>query len=923
MMQPYVALKASAGSGKTFALSVRYIALLLADKPANPNSIMALTFTKKAASEMSSRIISTFLNLNHKQSELAEIAKLLDIDESEVLRRRDALKDSFLGANLKIMTFDAFFGLILRLFSLNSGLSPDYKSVSSVNSAINAQFVKEVSKDKNLLLVLAMYIIGFSKSNSSFFQLLESFYENFGEIKESKTNFPSQSKVMSIVHWFRDKICSKDGASDSAKKLFDIKDVDELLQKNFLSRESLDGYRTLGKVYEDEFDIKFAQLKDELRAYANELEAYKKGEIAKFLRIYKSVRENFGAKLNELSFCDVTKRVHELLCDDANSKQMLYFRLDATITHLLIDEFQDTNVDQYDIMRPLIEEIISGSGQNGIGSFFYVGDTKQSIYRFRGGKKELFDKLKTEFSQIQSQSLTHNYRSAKRLVEYVNFVFQKSTGIGLFDDSEAQIPASKDEGYIEVCQSDELVLECVKKVRFLMDSGVNMSDISVLCWKNSDVRKICEQLRKEGIEARDEGGMLLKNDASVFALINYAKFCLFGDKIYFQNAKSYLDTKLVKLNLDPKKSAASSLYYLAKKANMEISNANLLRLFELASEQSSLIKFIFEFEHSDTLIAQNSHIGVRVMTVHKSKGLEFLHVILCDRIGKAQSDTSGFICEYDQQDGWRISLKLANRENFDASYKALKAKSQEFDRDDEINKLYVAMTRAKNSLVIIKKQNPSGTNPSYFTKYSLKSGEEIKYLDLDCFSDGKIAPSPKAEILPKVGKKIEILAVKKDESVGKNDTIGQNLSAIYFGNALHFLLEMCEDFSENSVKKAAIIMRNKFAKFLPKESMDDVLVRALRFVIDSKFAEILDNAKIYKEQPLIFGGVQKQLDLLCEKEGEVIVVDYKSSEFAVDKNIEQVREYVQILGQIFQGKRVRGALFYLLKDRIKFIEIPL
>lgn len=104
---------------------------------------------------------------------------------------------------------------------------------------------------------------------------------------------------------------------------------------------------------------------------------------------------------------------------------MLYFRLDGRINHLLIDEFQDTNVIQYEIILPIINEIVSGYGQNGLGSFFYVGDTKQSIYKFRGGKKELFDKLGDDFSQIDIENLPSNYRSLKALVKFNNAIFEE------------------------------------------------------------------------------------------------------------------------------------------------------------------------------------------------------------------------------------------------------------------------------------------------------------------------------------------------------------------------------------------------------------------------------------------------------------------------------------------------------------------
>ncbi|WP_235604569.1 UvrD-helicase domain-containing protein, partial [Campylobacter fetus] len=143
-----------------------------------------------------------------------------------------------------------------------------------------------------------------------------------------------------------------------------------------------------------------------LKEYYLALEKYEISQISKFAKLYKKAISNVNRRENSLSFDDITNWVNELLTSDNKQDiDMLYFRLDAKIRHILIDEFQDTSIKQYEILEPLIAESVSGVGQNGLGSFFYVGDTKQSIYRFRGGQKELFDKLKADFIQIKSQSL--------------------------------------------------------------------------------------------------------------------------------------------------------------------------------------------------------------------------------------------------------------------------------------------------------------------------------------------------------------------------------------------------------------------------------------------------------------------------------------------------------------------------------------
>ena len=138
--KPFLALEASAGSGKTFALSVRYVALVL--KGAKISEILAITFTNKAANEMKTRIISTFLSLHEasKSNELKELCALLDKNESEILALRDERKSDFLRSELKIKTFDSFFANIVRSFSLNLGLMSDF-DISENNISAKAKFI--------------------------------------------------------------------------------------------------------------------------------------------------------------------------------------------------------------------------------------------------------------------------------------------------------------------------------------------------------------------------------------------------------------------------------------------------------------------------------------------------------------------------------------------------------------------------------------------------------------------------------------------------------------------------------------------------------------------------------------------------------------------------------------------------------------
>ena len=343
-MKNFLALKASAGSGKTFALSVRYIALVLRGE--NINEIVALTFTKKAANEMKERIIATFLDLQNKKGELEAVCAELDISQDEAIKRRDERLGVFLQSELKIYTFDAFFSGILKKFSQNLGISPDYSVQDSLQDLARKKFVKEASKDKKLLSELALMMIISSQKETSFSQTLAKFYESFGgELKDSGASYPDDSNVRAAQRAINEHIALQNGASDVAKKTFSEQNLFELFKSKVFARQSLD-YRTFSKIYTPELDKLFFELKEAAKNYILEVEKYRLSGFSKLLKLYKASNLELNKEINALSFADINKLVFKLLVQNLD-KEALYFRLDGRINHLLVDEFQDTNVIQY------------------------------------------------------------------------------------------------------------------------------------------------------------------------------------------------------------------------------------------------------------------------------------------------------------------------------------------------------------------------------------------------------------------------------------------------------------------------------------------------------------------------------------------------------------------------------------------------
>ncbi|WP_462108775.1 RecB-like helicase [Campylobacter concisus] len=939
-MKDFLALKASAGSGKTFALSVRYIALVLRGE--NINEIIALTFTKKAANEMKERIITTFLDLQNKKDELDKLCKELSLSQDEVIKRRDEKLDRFLQSELKIYTFDAFFSGILKKFSQNLGLSPDYSVQDSLQDLAWKKFVKEVSKDQKLLSELALMMIISSQKEASFSQTLAKFYESFGgELKDSGASYPDDSKVRAAQKEINEHIALQNGASDTAKKTFKEQNLFELFKNKVFERESLD-YRTFSKIYTSELDRLFNELKEAAKEYILEVERYRLSGFSKLLNVYKYSNLELNKEINALSFADINKLVFKLLVENFD-KDVLYFRLDGRINHLLIDEFQDTNVIQYEIILPIITEIVSGYGQNGLGSFFYVGDTKQSIYKFRGGKKELFDKLGEKFEQILVENLPSNYRSLKALVKFNNAIFEEiyhRYGLSF----EPQEPAKKDKelsykvsgecpyfevneddyGYLRVLSYEDIAGAVVSQVKELLAAGVNASEITVLCWKNSDISFISEVLSSEGIKSVNEGTLELKRTPFVAAIIEYAKFCIFGEEIYEKNVKALVNTNPKRLKIKAEDSATKSLFYLAKNLYINMADVDILRLFELSSSYKNLGDFIFNLENFSSKISPKNADGIKIMTVHKSKGLEFAHVIVCDMMSKGRGDDSNFITEYSEKGEWIVKSRISGRENFDPEYAGVLEQMKELEKQENINKIYVAFTRATKSLIIIKQAAPSGNSPSFFSFYTRSDKSEVNdYLDLKEFSFGKILPSKSEQKEATKDEKMpEILKIERqDVEAREQKTSGKNLEAIYFGLAFHYLLEMSEKFDEKSLLKAKSLMLNKFYKFLSPDRLEDAFKRAKMLINEPKFLECIKDKEIYKEQPFKVKNELKQMDLFCIGESEICVIDYKTTDKNIEENKKQVGEYKEALGKFYPKHSIIAVIFYALDGKISYIEV--
>jgi exodeoxyribonuclease V beta subunit len=262
-----VAYEASAGSGKTFMLVVRYLSLLFMG--ANPSKILALTFTNKAANEMSQRIINALEELENRD-ELTLISQMIEISKEEILRRKQNILKTFLDSSIKIMTIDSFFSKILRKFSLYASLMPDFNTVSSIDEIkLLLRFLKQsdVENTKKQLINLS---IESKKRMFELLNLLDDFYIKSKEL--SNFNFEEkkfqiyQEEAVKIVKKLQLIVESSPSSSKNALNAFKIEKFEDILSKSWLGRESLN-YSTFSKCYVQEMDVLLNDLYDVLNKF--------------------------------------------------------------------------------------------------------------------------------------------------------------------------------------------------------------------------------------------------------------------------------------------------------------------------------------------------------------------------------------------------------------------------------------------------------------------------------------------------------------------------------------------------------------------------------------------------------------------------------------------------------------------------------
>jgi len=903
------AYEASAGSGKTFALVIRYISLLYLD--AHPASILALTFTNKAANEMKSRITAVLkeLHLPKRESELNELSRILDTDTEKILARRREVLERYLRADLKISTIDKFLTRILRKFSLHLGLMPDFSTdAQGVEEEVADRFIKEVIRQERYGS-LRRFARFEAKKMQDIFDYFRLFYTRDHEItfssRECENQIVLEKMILEKTSELKEAMLRCKGLSRSAKEALNVDSIETLMGKTWITKESLADFRYFKKCYEPAHDTLFFELKSLLERYFTAKECYFKNELAALYRIYKAARRYENINRSTLAFDDVSSMVYELLRQEITN-DFLYFRLDAKIDHILIDEFQDTNILQFRILEPIIDEISAGIGTGDFKSFFYVGDVKQSIYRFRGGAKELFYFLQRHYG-IRTEILNVNYRSYGRIVDFVNELF--ATRMPHYTPQQSNDPASR--GFVGVYEGEEITEQVRKCLDRLIEKGVLSENIAILTQTNEDAFTIKSALleHRPTLQIVTETTVKLIHKPKVAAVIELLKYLYFKERLYLANFLTIIgrsweerpDLSTFSVHQPPPLLIKSVI----ERFDLFEGDPDLLLLMELAQEYPDIETFLFDAEKIDQDAPGNTNAGIRILTVHKSKGLEFDHVIVADRIKRPNNRSDSMLFEYEDIELKAFYFRFSKREYVDEAYREAKEKERKLSEEDRLNAHYVAFTRAKKSLLICKKERSSD-----FARLELQTTERGEI-------EADIQKSVPRKIPPLDYKPISLGSQEKPRSEKGDEAI--DLPSVHFGTAMHYMLELMGAFDPEALDQAYWGMRNRFAAVLGEHEMEDIKARIEQLIRDPKFRE-LTKGECLHEQPLLYRNELRVIDLLVEKSDRSIVIDYKSGQERRSVHRLQVQNYKEAITQI-KSRPVEGWLCYLHRDAIEWIQV--
>ena len=1020
---------ASAGSGKTFTLVKEYLSVLLSsESPLQIKRILAITFTNKAVNEMKMRVLRHLQDFSkedvlHNQDQMAaDICMSLGIT-LKILNKRAQKALKFILHNyfyFDVVTIDKFNHRLLKTFAFDLKLPVNFEAAIDTKLLLEESvdnLIQKAGDDKLLTNVLIDFALSKTDDDKSWnisldlykiasLLLEENHSEQLSLIKnKSLKDFTELNLFLkTLILQLKKNIC------ELATQLLDI------ISSNHLEFSDFNGKylpNFIQKIVSGNLDVSF-EAKWQLNIADEPL--YPKRVSEKTATVIDSIQpeivilfhsiknkiyqlkflQNFQKNLIPLSLLNSINKELQLIKDTENillvsefnkiisqaiSNQpapFIYERIGEKYQNYFIDEFQDTSEMQWNNLIPLIENaLVTENIQGKKGTLTIVGDAKQAIYRWRGGKAEQFIDLCNEVNPFHVSKnkifLPKNYRSYDEIVTFNNDFFKHISQYlsdnkykDLYENHSFQETNNKNGGYVNFNFVDDTDDESYCKVVLnqiihLTENGYLLKDICILTQKKKHGLLIANFLAENNIAIISSESLLLKNNAVVNFLMNLIKYNsntsnkeIHLNLIQFiANSKQIVDTHSFILNYIDNIDALFNEYLFKNDEFISLPLYNAIEYavmsFQLNKESDAYLQYfldeILNFttkkqgaedfldywekkKDSLSIVSPQNSNAVQIMTIHKSKGLEFPVIIFpfanTNIYGEIEPKTWLPVDE----DVYGIPAALIDKKTEMANYNDYAAKH--FDdwqtklELDQFNVLYVALTRAIEKIYIISKNEANEKLTSF-------SGLFINFLKMKGIYDNTntvfelgiarkkiIDDSPKENESNSIPYILNHTFNKNFKIVTKSGVLwGSNQeSAIQKGNLYHYILSKIKYASDldNAIE-------TNFVKGVINIDEKEQIHKKLKEVLNHPQLKEYFNSQntIYNEQTIYTKHTILQPDrIVISPTNKVTLIDYKTGSFHDNYNV-QLQKYSQALEEI--GYRVTSKLLVFIGEKVEIMPL--
>ncbi len=982
---------ASAGSGKTYALSKAYLKIVLSS-PRNFKRILAITFTNKAVNEMKNRILDSLFDFS-KTTSIEQASPLfkdlmveLEMDqESLSALSKNSLRELLHNyAFFDISTIDKFTHRLIRTFAKDLKIPQNFEVVLDTDLLLDeavSRVIAKAGEDMALTKVLMDFALekidddrswdiafDLSKIGKLLFDegtiphiknLEDKSIADFSALKKniSKTIATYQQEIISNANLSLQLIENNDLVFSDFSSSYFPKFMMNIAQGN-LNQDFKSGWKqnfetkplynksckeptiSILDSLHSEFSRLFREIESKLIRFKFLQNAYRNLVPLTLLNAIQKEIKSIQKEKDQLSISEFNTIISNEIKNQP--APFIYERLGEKYRHYFIDEFQDTSKMQWSNLIPLISHALESEDEQGqTGSLFLVGDAKQAIYRWRGGEAEQFLELATSQSNpfsilSETRMLPKNYRSYDEIVHFNNTFFQSISSFLehpkyrlFFDEGNRQETNSKEGGYVQLSFLDDAddVLYGLKTMQHISESlaqGFDYKDICILIRKKKHGVLLANYLMKENVPVVSSESLLLASSAEVQFLVSLARYSMQPNEAELsyevlkflasglRDKHTFLTANLTKLETLLEDSYgfnaklfretaiydgmehAIKIFDLIPKSNAHITSF-MDAVFEVQQKHGADIQSFLTYweKKGDKLSISTPETtnAVQIMTIHKSKGLEFPVVIF--------PYANTYIFEEIEPKIWTAVAP----ETFSGFQELLLSKKQEvreygeqeallFDEEqqklhlDAFNLLYVALTRAEASLYIISEKdlNKDGSlKPNYF------SGLFIHYLEskglwdanTEDYSFGK---RPKRLVVKNIEEhqhlEIPYSYTHKNRPSFKILTKAGMLwnttqqEAIKKGNVIHYILGHIHTYKDIN---AAVNLALKQGLVTPNE-ISSIKDKVIQVVTHPKLIPLFSEENtVYNEKEILCVTGQKLIpDKVVLDKNKASVIDYKT-----------------------------------------------